>query len=191
MIDLIGYHITQDRQYGSIDTRRYEALGYGVFFPSIQDAEDAILDIFARERKRIEESFAVRQPHPGTAKKAWDDKIGAFALVEERIADWRVIWTRSPHTPGSILSRASVVIEVETRIAWRDVRQITRTTDDGLEVVHELCKPGEWSDWHQPLSGSQTYLPSLTLDVVPYTSHLMSSKRDARAWLSRQLEGVK
>ncbi len=188
MIDLIGYHITQDRQYGTLDIRKYQALGYAVFFPSVQDAEDAILEIFGHERRRIEESFAVRQPHPGTAKKAWDDKVGAFAIVEERIADWRVVWTRAPHTSGSVLSRAKVVIEVENRIAWREVHQITRTTDAGLEVVHELGDQGEWTDWHHPLSGSQTYLPSLSLDVVPWTSHLVASKREARAWLAKQLE---
>lgn len=188
MIDLIGYQIRQDRQYGTLDSRKYQALSYAVFFPSVQDAEDAILEIFSKERRRIEESFNVRQPHPGTAKKAWDDKVGAFAVVEERISDWRVVWTRVPHTSGSVLSNASVVIEVENRIAWREVRQITRTTDAGLEVVHELGEPGEWTDWHRPLSGSQTYLPSLSLDVVPWMSHMVASKREARAWLAKQLE---
>jgi hypothetical protein len=188
MIDLIGYHITQNRQYGTLDSRKYQALGYAVFFPSVQDAEDAILRIFSQERRRIEESFNVRQPHPGAAKKTWDDKVGAFAVVQERISDWRVVWTRAPHTSGSVLSNASVVIEVENRIAWREVRQITRTTDAGLEVVHELGEPGGWTDWHRPLSGSQTYLPSLSLDVVPWTSHIVAGKREARAWLARQLE---
>jgi hypothetical protein len=188
MIDLVGYHIRQDRQYGTLDIRQYPALGYAVFFPSVQDAEDAILEIFAHERRRIEESFIARQPHPGTAKKAWDDKVGAFAVVEERIADWRVVWTRTPHTSGSVVSNASVVIEVENRIAWREVRQITRTVDAGLEVVHEMGEPGEWTDWNRPLSGSQTYLPSLSLDVVPWTSHMVASKREARSWLAKQLE---
>jgi hypothetical protein len=190
MINLIGYHITQDRQYGTLDIRKHQALGYAVFFPSVQDAEDAILEIFTRERRHIEESFVMRQPHPGVAKKAWDDKVGAFAVVEERIADWRVVWTRAPHTSGTVLSHASVVIEVENRIAWREVRQITRTTDAGLEVVHELGEHGEWTDWHRPLSGSQTHLPSLSLDVVPWTNYMIASKREAREWLKKQLEAA-
>jgi len=187
MIDLIGYHIIQDRQYGTLDIRRYKALGYSVFFPSVQDAEDAILEIFAHERRRIGESFVAHQPHPGTAKKAWNEKVGAFAMVEERISDWNVVWTRAPHTSGTVISHAEVVVEVQNRVAWREVRQVTRTTEAGLEVVHELGEPGEWTDWYWPLSGSQTYLPSLSLSVTPWTSHLIASKREARSWLARQL----
>lgn len=182
-----GFHITQDKQYGHLRTWDYPALGYAVIYPTVEAAEEAILGVFGAERAKLEKSLAARQPHPDAAKKAWNDKIGAFALIEERISKWEVFWSREKRPGCSTLSHAAVQIALEQRVAWREVRQVTRTTESGLEAVHELCDPGPWSEWHVPIGGATTYLPDLSLDVVPWTSHLIATRQEARAWMKVQL----
>lgn len=183
-IDLIGYHIAQERQDRYLDANTYPALGHAVVFPTVADAEDEIARIFERERRRVQESLAAGHIHPAAAKKAWDDKVCSCCFVEERVADWRVVWSRDPKPGRSWLSHAAVAVEIEQRIAWRDVRQVTRTTEGGLEVVHELGNQGPWTAWHRPLGGSSTWLPHLELMVVPWTMRMHGSAKAAKQWLA-------
>lgn len=190
-IKIIGYRINQNRDYGRLDSSDYQTLDYNTIFPTVEAAEDEISRIFRVERRRFENAIVVRQPTPGAAKKAWDDKVGAFAMIEERVSEWRVHWERESERFRIAISSAYVQIELEQRVAWREVRQVTRTTEAGLEVVHELGELGEWSDWHRPIGGNHTYTPHLSLEVLPWTGCLIASQREARQWMKAQIEANK
>ena len=179
-----GLHLGQ---YTHLDARNSPLLAYGVVWPTVDAAIMAVDEILTEQRHRFEAGLATRGPEPAAAKKAWDDKVGAFAVVEERVATWEHQWTREPQRGSTALATVRVLIRLERRVAWRPVRQVTRTTEAGLEVVHELGEPGPWSEWHPDPAGSRTYVPTLEISITPHALTMCGSPSDVRAWVNREL----
>ncbi|MFA5187434.1 MAG: hypothetical protein WC551_13225 [Patescibacteria group bacterium] len=182
---LTGYRVQQSADYGHLDARVYHALDYYVYFPTIEAAESAIKAICDAERVRIEKTLKATNPTPASVKKSWEDKVGAFAIVEERIKKWDVLFSRGMIDNRSIVSRGEVSAVIEQRQAWREVKQITRTGASGLEVVHELGTPGKWSAWHSQFynHSSMISLTQLMFDVVPWKCEIICTDDEERAWI--------
>lgn len=181
MIDLIGYRI-RPGEHSSLRISDHPVLSPTVIYPTIEDAKEGVSRILAVEERRYRASLAATPPTPAAIKRAWDDRVGAAALVEYRVEQWRPVWSTDQQRWSTVVARVAVEIEIEQRVAWRDIRQVTRPTESGLEVVHELGEPSAWSEWHRPVAGSGPYVPSFELEILPSTWQVQASKKSLLAW---------
>lgn len=184
MLRLVGYALSEDHQHGRhLEPRRHPALSWGVIFPTVEAAEAEAERIFAIERERFERALTCEGPTPEVLKREWDDKVRSSALVECRLSTWNVIWSRDPVPGRSYLSKGTVRIGYEQREAWRDVRQITRTTEaGGIEVIHALGEPGPWTEWHDVVGSPRHYVPHLELAVVPHALTFYGDRKAFASW---------